>query len=83
MGKMKKEIVAQISKCRIFPGYLKRKSKFCFKGWRETIWGIKTKADMNELSGDSEKASPTRSEGVCGRAVVDKWGGAKLCRVFK
>lgn len=41
------------------------------------------KAGMNELSGDSEKASPTRSEGVCGRAVVDKWGGAKLCRVFK
>lgn len=45
--------------------------------------GIKMKAGMNKLSGGSEKASPTRSEGVCGNALVDRWGAAKLCRIFK
>lgn len=30
---------------------------------------------MRQLSGDSEKASVSRSEGVCGRALVSMWGG--------
>lgn len=31
---------------------------------------------MSKLSGDSQ-ASLTGSEGVCGTAPVDRWGGAK------
>lgn len=42
-----------------------------------------TKAAMSKLSGDSEKGSPTRLADVCGRAPVDGWGAAKLCRIFK
>lgn len=45
--------------------------------------GIKTKAGMNKLSEDSEKASLNRWNSVWGRTLVDRWGGAKLCRIFK
>lgn len=37
---------------------------------------------MSKLRGAREKVRPTGSEGVCGRAPVGRWGGAKSCRIF-